>query len=161
MNMSSKVGLLVIALVFIGSSYWSVYELGKSEEAKANLNRVNIQLEKAKQETLVQQKAKDQISSAFFLTTKTLTEKEYELQKRIEDLMEGSNRISTGSVLDSTTSNWMRIINESSDCPTLPNSNNQPYIITKADGFYEYAARLAIDRCKIAEQLDSLISACQ
>jgi len=151
--------LLIISLV---GTFYAGKNIGASEQAASNAviaTQVAVETSEKLREA---QKANDNIVNAWHEVTLTTSEKTNELQQKLKRLQDMSGRnnnaaCSCVSVSPDNFSERLRVITAASDCESLGASTDKPIIVSDTDGLYGYTIGLASDRCRIAEQLKSLI----
>lgn len=143
-NVKLLLGISVGAVMI----YFSGYYNGKAGERAESADKNTIAIQASKDETLKEQKAKDNIAAAWFKTSNEMLEKTNALQNELDKIIVDNS---------SSFNDRLRIINQASDCPTLRGFNDKPSVIRTSNGLQKYTVGLARDRCAIAEQLDALI----
>lgn len=167
----NKLYLALILSTALAGTYFTGYKIGKSDEAKEAAQDIAEQLEATAAKTRAIQQERDVIATQFHQTTINLTEKAHALQERLKAAKRNEQRaedMARGANLDAqyyrgrldTFINGLHVINEAADCDRLPPSNRPAITIETPDGLLSYTVGIAIDRCEIAEQLNSLITVC-
>ena len=155
--------LLIISLV---GAYYSGKNIGEAEEQASNaVVATKIAVETAEKLRKSQQ-ANDQIANAWYETTLSTSEKTNELQQEINRLIVKTKTVQSRGdnvactcmpIAPDNFDERLRVLTAASDCESLGTSTNKPIVISDSDGLYGYSIGLASDRCRIAEQLKSLI----
>lgn len=155
--------LLIMSLV---GTFHAGKNIGAAEERASNAvvaTQIAVETSEKLREA---QKANDNIVNAWHEVTLTTSEKTNELQQEINRLISASKTVQNRRdnvacvcmpVAPDNFNERLRLISAASDCESLGASTDKPIIVSDTDGLYGYTIGLASDRCRIAEQLKSLI----
>lgn len=148
-------GAAVVGVALIAGAYGTGFTIGKSKQAEINaIIAAEVAVETA-DKLRKAQKARDNIVNAFYKSTLSESDKINELQQQLVMLQKKS----TTTVCNNPDnfSERLLLISKAADCESLREATDKPFVVSDTDGLYSYTIGLAASRCKIAEQLNSLI----